>query len=131
MMKNQFKVLRCFCGKEGKGIVWRKRFSHGTSRSWACSNGSYKSGWDCKQCEGNTCTKCPIERNAMTFSLFLYNGRTVCDDYFDINAANAICHLMGRAVTQPVSWIMDVIEDHLSPQTYSTLLVVSVILTRR
>ena len=27
--------------------------------------------------------------------LLLYNGGTVCDDQFDINAANAICHSMG------------------------------------
>ena len=29
------------------------------------------------------------------FGLLLYNGGTVCDDFFDTNAANAICHFMG------------------------------------
>ena len=29
--------------------------------------------------------------------LLIYNGGTVCDDYFDQNAADAICSLMGFA----------------------------------
>ena len=29
------------------------------------------------------------------FGLLLYKGGTVCDDHFDENSANAICHLMG------------------------------------
>ena len=37
--------------------------------------------------------------------LLLYRGGTVCDNYFDDNAANAICRLLGYSGY--LNWILD------------------------